>query len=500
MSARWLVFVLCVSCAAGGQQEQRPSALDLLPAPTAPRDDHGVFASPRLQHLLDEVTCSRRVPGNTATLLVNGAAIERRIETGRDAEVILAKTFQIQDDLIGRKMAALLMERARAGAYVVLQYEFKVNLGGLSGLRQMHRYASRELPLGEPPIVHQLRQAGVIIVPTNSPSRIIESSEWANNAARFATDPAGALERTLDSLQILEYHDHERYWITGKHDDAGHLRLNAILGGTSLESPYGLGGTATVDPITGDHGWRDTDVEVRGPVVNQIVDRFIDLMEYHMDRGQPGLRARMNQAQLPAGDVPIRFIWNHPAVQNLRTVENAYRVLIDATPPGDVVRIETAYFEPTGGLLQSLTQAVRRGTRLTILTNSAASNNHPAISYATRTVFSLLLGIDPHVVLLERVPRPDIGEETLHSKVASFGTRGPVIIGSANLDGESQDHSTESIVIIDDPAFRRAFDDMFVRDIAADRVDRITRADLRRESGWVRARDWTLYHLPGHWL
>ncbi len=103
-------------------------------------------------------------------------------------------------------------------------------------------------------------------------------------------------------------------------------------------------------------------------------------------------------------------------------------------------------------------------------------------------------------MLLERAPRPDIGEVTLHSKVASFGTQGPVIVGSANFDGQSQEHSTESIVIIQDPAFRRSFDAMFLRDIAADRVDRFTLEDLARINWLGRLRNSVLYHVAGYWL
>jgi len=75
-------------------------------------------------------------------------------------------------------------------------------------------------------------------------------------------------------------------------------------------------------------------------------------------------------------------------------------------------------------------------------------------------VYHALLEVDPSAALYQRIARPDLGEVMLHCKVASFGTRGPVVIGSANLDAQSSDHNSESMLVIDDPEIRAQFDAM----------------------------------------
>ncbi len=196
----------------------------------------------------------------------------------------------------------------------------------------------------------------------------------------------------------------------------------------------------------------------------------------------------------------MRFVWNQPLRENTHTIDLLYRVLIDATPPGDMVRIETPYFEPGRLVGGALLRALRRGARLTVVTNSQAANNHPIVSYASRAAYLALLNQEPTAALFERAPRPDIGEQMIHCKLASFGARGPVLIGSANLDGQSEEHNSESVFLIDDPAFRDQFDELFVRDIAADRVDRVTLDDFRREPLLTRFWQWSAYRLAGYWL
>ncbi len=262
-----VVLVFCMACVTG-QAGRRPSSADLL---IPPIDDHAAYGNQEVKRTLDRLTHSTESAQNQVSLLVDRKALDRRQSNARDAEVILAKTFQIIDDETGKHMARLLIERARAGAYVVLQYEYKTSIGGFKGFGAMLRTASPDQPLGEPPIVHEMRRAGVIVVPTNSPTRGLEAHEWRDNLARLAKNPDAALDRAAESIEILNHSDHEKYWITGKRDGVGRLLLTAITGGTNFTSEYAFGGTRRVDLTSGDPGWHDVDIELRGPVVNQIV-------------------------------------------------------------------------------------------------------------------------------------------------------------------------------------------------------------------------------------
>lgn len=492
------ILALAAACAFS-TSARRPSPADVVLARV---DDAAAFETPAVRSALDNETLSIERAGNRAELLVNGeVAFARRFENARDAELILVKTFIFSDDEVGRQVADLLAERARAGAFVILQYDVKGSIAGAADVEDMLSRASTALPVGEKRIIRVLRDAGVVIVPTNSPARGVELREWGQNVDRLLRDPTGAVERSMLTLRLVDFCDHEKYWITGRRDAKGRLELRAILGGMNIASEYAYGGTTKVDAGSKRGGWRDTDVELAGPVVNDVVERFFEVMEHHLgEELAPEVRARWNVSQPEAGAARVRFVWNHPAAGNGRHIEHLYRILADATPRGGVVRLETAYYAPGKSMRRALKRALARGTRVTVLSNSGETNDISVVADASRFAYFALLQLDPTVALFERRARPDLGESTLHSKIASFGTRGPVIVGSANLDAQSSEHNSESVALIYDPELRRAFDAMFEQDMAADRADRITMDVIRRTSTWAWVKQWALYNLAWYWL
>jgi phosphatidylserine/phosphatidylglycerophosphate/cardiolipin synthase-like enzyme len=149
---------------------------------------------------------------------------------------------------------------------------------------------------------------------------------------------------------------------------------------------------------------------------------------------------------------------------------------------------------------RAIKRAHGRGTRIALLTKSDVTTDIKAVADASRYAFYALLRQGGIVALFERLERADIGELTLHSKVASFGTCGPVIVGSANLDGQSSEHNTESVVLVDDPALRRDFDQMFETDIGPDRATRITMDLFKKSSAWDWLRQTGVYYLGSYWL
>lgn len=104
------------------------------------------------------------------------------------------------------------------------------------------------------------------------------------------------------------------------------------------------------------------------------------------------------------------------------------------------------------------------------------------------------------MALYQRIARPDLGEVMIHCKVASFGTTGPVVIGSANLDAQSGEHNSEAVLVIEDRALRRQFDAMYETDYAPDRASRVTLEMLQRDSTWARFRQWAIWNLGRNWL
>ena len=496
-----LATALCLTALPAGCGPGHGRAASPLDPRLGPANDCAAFADPRLQANLDARTGSRVRDGNSAELLVNGkASFARRIANATGADLILVKTFIFADDEVGRRLAALLSERARAGALVIVQYDVKGSAGG-APLRELASNGDLQRPLGERDIMRGLRDAGVIVVPTNPPTRALQLQEWRDNIVRLFRDPHAALERAAGSLAILNHSDHEKYWLTGRVGPDGQVSLRAIVGGMNVASEYAYGGTRLIDKLSRRRGWRDTDVELSGPVLPDLVNRFFDVMAHHTGHPvDPAWRARWTAPQPAVGSARVRFVWNQPALSLRRAIEKLYATLIDATPRGAVVRLEHAYFAPSRLVRRALYRAMHRGTRLAVLTNSPETSDIGVLVDASRFAYSALLREDAVVALFERRPRPDLGETTLHSKVASFGTCGPVIIGSANLDAQSAEHNSEDVVVIDDPALRHAFDAMYDTDIAADRAQRITLARFRELSvlDWIKA-TWA-FVLGDYWL
>lgn len=456
-----------------------------------PIENCAAWSARALERRLDRRTDSRELSGNAALLLVDGAAAwARRLELTADADLVLVKTFLWNDDEVGRATARLLAERARAGATVVVQYDFKANLPAGAVLGAL--LSDGDAP-PTPEVLRPLVEAGALVLPTNVPNRGRERRRTEQGAAREAPSTADAAAADRGPLTSF---DHEKYWITG-HLDGDGLRLTAITGGLNVGSEYAYGGTPQVDGGTGRGGWRDTDVELRGPVVEALTQRFFAVAELNAAGGLPvGLAERWTLPQAEAGPAAVRFVWAQPRIGRSAHVERLYRVLTRATPEDGTITLETAYFAPTPATFRSLRGALEEGVQLRVLTNSRGSTDVSVVAAASLAAFEGLLRASPEAFFGRWQAAP--GAETLHSKVASFGACGPAVVGSANLDGLSAKHNSESVVLIRDPSFRADFDAMIAADLG--RAVPYTLDDAA-ERAWL-ARAWSgfLYRAGWYWL
>ncbi len=473
--------------------------LSFADAALGPLDDCAVWHDPALEQRLDRATDAVERPGHAVTLLENGEqAFRARFENAERADLILVKSYIFSDDEVGREVVALLEHKARAGATVVVQYDIKGSSAGLDEIWEGLQLGDGGELLAHKPLLAGLEQAGVHLVATNVPRSIGGLASWERaRLAGLEADP-GLLARVL-ALRGFAHFDHEKYWITGHTLDDGALELRAILGGMNLASEYAYGGTDKVDETSGRDGWRDTDVEVRGPVTTDILERYEQLIALNVGAVPGDLDlAAWHAPQPEVGTARARFVWNQPSLGNRRRIERAYRTLIHATPEDGVIRLENAYFTPGRSLRWPLQRALSRDRRLAVLTNSAESTDVEIVSQASRAAYAQLLRTDPHAALYEWQPSP--GLSTLHSKIASFGACGPAIVGSANLDGQSSERNSESVLIVSDPAFRRDFDRMYERDISPTHAHRVTKDQVKRMGLLARIKNRTIYRLAWMWL
>ena len=268
---------------------------------------------------------------------------------------------------------------------------------------------------------------------------------------------------------------HEKYMVIDGHE--------AVVGGMNIGDEYARYGT---DPLL---IWRDQDIYLEGDVVRDVEAAFLDNIAHfkeikrqwpsalntdvYWDVWQgihPQLRDLVTQsldkrrersrAEIPAWDqlhlisqrvgrpmhrgVQVRFIRSRPRLGETY-IDQAYRKLIDEAQHSIV--IENAYFVPTDALRDALVAAALRGVRVTVITNSKATNDIPIITDAGRLSYQPLIeaGVEIYEWHAERH-----GEGTVHSKYAVFDSE-IAIIGSYNLDPRSLGLNSENVVVVGDP-------------------------------------------------
>lgn len=286
--------------------------------------------------------------------------------------------------------------------------------------------------------------------------------EWLT--AEKLYDPLHANKRFHDKLWIVDGEDPERGM--------------AIVGGLNLANEYFRVAT---EPL---QRWRDQDVLLRGPVVQDPLTAFD--RNYDFFKGIKGRLPRVldpdNAWKLSAGlqqriasvDVPtwtdtalravvdatagsdpgqswaplaIRFLHSRPRVHEsyilqayLAEIENAERSIL----------VANAYFIPSRQVADALVRATLRGVEVVVLTNSPASNDIAQVATMSRHGYRRLMREDGSGVKIHEWIGPAAGEGTLHAKMALFDER-ELIVGSYNLDPRSERLNSETAIAIRDP-------------------------------------------------
>lgn len=522
---------------------------------TTPANTNAWFSSPELRAALDEATHSKDFPGHSVRLLDSGSkAFARRYQNLEDATFVLLKTYAFLNDEEGARMAQALVAVARRGVPVLLQYDRK---GSAEGDVASYLFTAPTFRMAdaeeETRVIKTLREGGVFVVGTNGLKKglsllngmrtsddtlsppvflddivgdagpplenpIFQTLRMARlrmnaQAEVFAgtlvsrengltVSPRVVLRRAGEALAVFNHSDHEKYFITGHPN--GEVRL--ITGGTNIGGQYSLGGVAgRRDRVSGEMGWRDTDVEVAGPAAVAAAQDFLDDIQRHIlarapERLERAVQLELDAARSNVGPAHARFIANHPFHESTRNIEEAYRLLIEATPPGEPIFITTPYFAPNPRLTRAIQVHTeeRHGT-VTVLTNSEDGIDYGILADAARYSANVLLRSNGFR-MFERAPDALHGEVIMHQKVASFGRSGPVVVGSFNLDALSLLHNTEDVVVVEDPVFRAQVDAMWNRDMMPPRTREVTLKTLDKQNILARMRAFLMTQVAWYWL
>lgn len=139
---------------------------------------------------------------------------------------------------------------------------------------------------------------------------------------------------------------------------------------------------------------------------------------------------------------PVQFLHDPIGERRQRGVARELRDLL--AEARESVLVESPYLIPSRALRRILLDAVARGVRIRILTNSLATTDNlwPQAAYAGDKQRLVALGVE----LWETM-----GDESLHTKAAVIDGA-TAVVGSFNLDPRSQRLNTELALVIDDPA------------------------------------------------
>ncbi len=373
----------------------------------------------------DALTRSRLIPLNRVRLLANGrTSFHYRFEYARRAQSSLyVQTLLFQDDETGNQLTDIMIERAQAGVDVRLILDDFFSFGKKDG------------------VIQRLRNGGVKVL-INNP--------------------------ILKNLLKANFRSHQKLFIIDE--------TVAIVGGMNIGDEYAKGEIA-------EYGWRDTDVELQGPVVREILGLFErnwedltlskwnetgELSKYKKAKTDVNtFKSLKNVDKLIRGPIPVyfsepplrdgvdaRFVTTAPISDKDDNILDLFEIYLNRARSEAV--FESAYFIPTDRLVTAIEDAVQRGVEVRVITNSIESNNHPSGGWAGRESYEKVLRAGARIFEYQ-------GAQTLHSKVSLFDNFA-VTLGAYNVNSRSHSSDSEDVIAFEDYRVAAVFRQMLNKD------------------------------------
>jgi cardiolipin synthase len=360
------------------------------------------------RHLAVEeaIVGSPLVVGNKVILLQDGPDTYQLMITAiRNAkDHIHLETYIIEDDEVGKRFADTLIEKQTQGVQVHLIYD---SVGSINTPKAFFQ---------------RLIESGIKVLEFNPVNPLTAKKGWEVN------------QRDHRKLLIVD----------GK---------SAFLGGINISSVYSGGSFSrrSKQRPEGRLPWRDTHLQVEGPVVGEFQKLF--LATWEKQKGKP-LAPKKYFPQLGnKGNEVVRAIGSSPD----EPYSLIYATLISAIVSAESsVHLTIAYFIPDPQLLAALKDAVQRGIDVKIIV--PGKTDSWLVFHAGRSYYAELLGAG--IKLYER------RDALLHAKTAVIDAVWSTI-GSTNLDWRSFLHNEEVNAVILGQAFGARMQAMFETDLAA---------------------------------
>ena len=357
------------------------------------------------RHLALEQTVvgSPLMVGNKVVLLQDGPATFQQMFTaiGNAKDHIHMETYIIEADEVGNRFADALIAKQAQGVEVRLIYD---SVGSINAPKAFFQ---------------RLVDGGVTVLEFNPINPLTAKKGWAVN------------QRDHRKLLIVD-------------------GQTAFLGGINISSVYSGGSFSarSKQRPAGRPPWRDTHLQVEGPVVGEFQKLFLGTWEKQKGEpvgerlgerpgerlGEPPAREKYFPLLANKGNEVVRAIGSTPD----EPYSLIYATLISAISSAETsVHLTNAYFVPDPQLLAALKQAVKRGVDVKIIL--PGKTDSALVFHAGRSYYAELLGAG--VKMYQR------RDALLHAKTALIDGVWSTI-GSTNLDWRSFLHNDELNAVI----------------------------------------------------
>ena len=344
--------------------------------------------------------------GNNVTLLQDGtatyAAMFAAIAQAKDH--INLESYIIEDDATGHAFATLLLAAQSRGVQVNLIYD---SVGGFNTPKAFF---------------DRLSQAGIAVLEFNPINPLTAKGAW-----------------------LINNRDHRKLLIVD-----GRM---VFLGGINISNVYSSGSVIRRPgkPEAISVAWRDTDLQIEGPVVAEFQKAF--MATWQKQHGQTLAEKAYYPTLTRQGIDIVRAIASTPD----DPYSQIYLTLISAIGNAEKqVHLTNAYFVPDPQLLTALTDAAARGVEVKLILPSHSDSD--LVFHAGRAHYAGLL--KGSVQIFERQG------ELLHSKSAVIDGVWSTV-GSTNLDWRSFLDNDEVNAVVIGREFAAQMEAMFEKDLAA---------------------------------
>ena len=352
--------------------------------------------------------------GNEVRLLQDGPATYQAMiaAIGAAKDHINMETYILDDDEVGQRFAEALLAKQAQGVQVNLIRDSVGTIG---------------TPVA---FFERLAASGIRVLEFNPINPLAARKTWSLN------------QRDHRKLLILD----------GNTAFLGGINISSVHSGGSFQRGSrarpkdGAPGAQDLGPA-----WRDTDLQLRGPVVAELQKLF--LATWAQQKGSALGSKNYFPPLHSVGPHVVRAIGSSPE----EPYSQIYATLLSAIGSAEnSVRITNAYFVPDPQLLEALEAAARRGVDVSLILPSQTDSW--LVFHAGRRFYARLLRAGVKIFERQGV--------ILHSKTALIDGVWATV-GSTNLDWRSFLHNYELNAVVLGAEFGRQLQAMFDRDLAA---------------------------------